>query len=738
MEKAVTAMPLHVISYGMRVLTENSTLLADNMTSTGEKDAYRAEYDDYYNSKWLLVLPRVSGALSVCAVCCVTMEAWGDIKARGNQRRQGVGTVRSSTAKKLNILTHIQLFYQIPLFCWTLAFALGTTTAPKGQDIWGAYGNTATCNFQGFLTQFGVFGSVGWDFALSTSYMMIVRYKKTERQLQSWVKLYHCIIWPMALAVSIYPLITGMYNMNNTVCWVETYPVNCIGDDCIRGEEAPLWQNIASATVVLHLCYCTVVMICLYCAIRNLEKTSLNDNRSIDNHTLGAASRQGSVTTASTNRRRYSRAIGIQGIIYASAMIFTCLPAPLFIVLWNVAGWWNSVFSILSTSLVPLVGYVNFIIYMRCRSVEQCHTRYAKFLRRMHSWIFDYDLVCHINCLRNPDTDTAMITPPDDNDSKDVRQQEERVNGGNQTRATHFTIGVKPKSQMPFVSELGQSFASGGSSTTGYEGLDIQDISPSIPLRQESRMETTSESPPNKPVRYISEVGTPEALPPRIPVRYTSEVSQHEPVIQERPPSLPVRFVSEVETPAVEGPPRLPERYKSELETVSRSTPLGLVPEEVPPTKPVRFLNEIDLDTSVQTTSELDDSGQYSKGSLTPSTNAPPTRPIRYVSEVEMPERDDGLCRPDAPPAQPLRYVSEAETSEFERDGSGSFLLPFSQLPTVAEVPLGASDGESIGMKSGATPKKSSIERVPGNNAIAHYAPPVKPTRFVSEVEIDV
>ena len=115
----------------------------------GYDDAYQEEeeLDDYYSNKWLLILPRVAGVISLFGILCVALEAWKDL------RQVRDGCTRTTTAKNVSTITHIQFFYQIPLFCHAMGFALGTTTAPSGQ-AWGAVGNTATCSFSGFLMQF--------------------------------------------------------------------------------------------------------------------------------------------------------------------------------------------------------------------------------------------------------------------------------------------------------------------------------------------------------------------------------------------------------------------------------------------------------------------------------------------------------------------------------------------------------------------------------------------------------
>lgn len=699
--------------------TMNDTYTASS--GTDGDDYYDATIDSYYNNKWLLIVPRVTAFISLLAVTCVAMEAWYDL-------RQVRTSTRTTTAKNVSTITHIQFFYQIPLFCHALVFTLGTTAAPQGQ-AWGAVGNIATCSVQGFLMQMGVYGTVLWDAALSTAYILMVRYKVAEVQLQSYKKYLHLFIWPICLGVSIYPLTQQMYNLNGTVCWLESYPNNCEGDQCQRGEGAVVWQTAASIVFMLHLLYSISVMFCLYCAIRGLE-----------NHTSDAISRDHmSVATSASPQRRYSKAIRVQGMLYASGMLLVGLPTPVYIMLWNTAGLWNNGFSIFATSMLGFMGYVNFVIFMRKRSVEQCHTRYAKLLRRAHSWLFDSNLgekLCY-PCLSSSDQDieqpTATPTPtrissprprrsrsvspagpgqqrkhraqqPKPGLFEEIRQEQDLYQPGASTHGawTGFLVKVKDRGTRlsQWVSELGasrmelESESSGNDSWSETHGDDAsRDNPPSRPMRLHSHVEEASHAskvPPCKPMRCRSEV---EPFDDGDSLARSARTA---------PPTLPIRYTSEVET-QVERPPRIPERYSSEFE---QSSP------EAPPTQPVRYVSE------VQDLSESESSHRVHVGHV-----GPPSKPLRYESELELEssfslsnssgqlalsDHDSSFVRRQtAPPTRPLRLLSEVEEDSNRHNGS-SALLPL----------------DAISEHSHSTDN-------------THPKAPAKPERCVGEVEVE-
>ena len=462
---------------------------ATNATDSGHNSTMLTEEDEvwiYHASSAEYIVPRIAAMISLLGVICVAIESYKDLRTHTRNRRSSsvmggghtTGNMMSTTRWNNTLaVTRIQFFYQIPLFCHALSFALGMTVAPQGMDIWGAIGTTATCDIQGFLMQFALHANFGWDAALSWAFLMMVRYYNYSG-LPSWEKYYHLVIWPVALAMSIYPLLHGMYNPNHTVCWLESLPPDCKGDECYRGEGAGKWGGAASTVAMVHLLYSITVMICIYCSIRQIENRAVaqkqrhssvhrhppnqqaqrrsgsgdrispssrseeeeeskhyddceeatSHNTPTHNNGSGGEQTQGSglspvhnhnhnhhaasashahhgssrdptsrtsVTSNAANsnnnnnKRRISRAVANQGMLYTAGMVLTTLPISLYIVIYDMTGFSNDGLRTFATSTLPLLGYVNFVVFMRRRSVEDCHTSYAKYLRRAHSWMWD-------------------------------------------------------------------------------------------------------------------------------------------------------------------------------------------------------------------------------------------------------------------------------------------------------------------------------------------------------------
>lgn len=386
----------------------------DAATTTTLEDYYRVDTLSY-------VLPRITAVISLFAVVCVACETTADLLQARKQRKAIInshsGRVRSvNNSVTVSTVTRIQMFYQIPLFCQALSFALGTTPAPANMDIWGAAGSIATCEVQGFMAQFGLVGFIGWDAALSTAYLLMVRYNMHSDRLRSLEKYCHILIWPSALALSIFALVKDMYNLNHSICWLESVPNECVGDECKRGAGAKMMQTVMSGSVVLHLLYSIAIMLTIYCSIRGMEDRKRDYRSSLstakapefeasEDFSSGQgmqeatpASSTASAPTMATDRR-YSRAVAVQGMLYASGMILTTLPTAASIIIFNINGWYSEAFGSFATSVTPLIGYVNFFVFIRGRKIKDCKTSYGRFMRRLHTYCFDYRIACKCECL---------------------------------------------------------------------------------------------------------------------------------------------------------------------------------------------------------------------------------------------------------------------------------------------------------------------------------------------------
>ena len=627
-------------------------ILYRDLETTGEEEEQLVNNE---GAKVALILPRITAVVSLLAVVCVFLESWNALRTARNQGNGVTNTacrIRSNTAaRNINTVQYIQFFYQIPLFCFSLACALGTLPAPAEQGIWGAAGTTATCTAQGILMQFGVLGTLCWDACLSFTYLAMAK----SWNVHGWKSRYHLVAWPVVLTTSLIPLFKDMYNFNYNACWIHEYPDDCEGDECIRGEGAQLWTGLISFAGVLHVAYSIVVMVCLYCLIRRIENQ--------------ASASQPSSSLSEGSNRQYSRAVLIQGILYAGGMLLTTLPTGVNVLVYDVTGHFNHALGAVALTMTPLVGYVNFIIYMRNLKPEDCHTKYARLLRRAHSWFFDYNIPCKCRCACLPrfrDSSEEDATDPTVKQRKEKQRDDSAwqlvskdttvgpLDSPSSSKCTGFMLQLKNGASQrisQLISDLGES-----------SGSDWVDVAPAKPRRLKSE----TNEPPSLPLRALSEAPECQDLnitdeaetgtqrPPTKPMRIVSGILESLAEEEDQHgdqyailPSLPSR-VSEIELKAIRSSSSRPDAsYKS----ASNSS--------TPPVKPARCLSEIEA---------LDDSS---------SDRSPPTKPVRYESEIDPPESEVvGIVTSQAPPKKPVRYASELDAVDLEEAGDKSDQSP--------------------------------------------------------------
>jgi len=121
---------------------------------------------------------------------------------------------------------------------------------PLEQDLgllsWpGArYGNTFTCNVQGFLATFGPACMTGYNIALCQYYAFAIALRMKEENIRKYVQPV-ILILPLIVgfAIAAPPLFYELYNppihLGAAWCIATTYPTfNCQDDTCIRGKRS--------------------------------------------------------------------------------------------------------------------------------------------------------------------------------------------------------------------------------------------------------------------------------------------------------------------------------------------------------------------------------------------------------------------------------------------------------------------------------------------------------------------
>eukprot|EP00554_Chaetoceros_debilis_P005965 CAMPEP_0194079072 /NCGR_PEP_ID=MMETSP0149-20130528/5304_1 /TAXON_ID=122233 /ORGANISM="Chaetoceros debilis, Strain MM31A-1" /LENGTH=528 /DNA_ID=CAMNT_0038760441 /DNA_START=77 /DNA_END=1663 /DNA_ORIENTATION=+ len=136
----------------------------------------------------------------------------------------------------------------------SLAMAFTSILMPKEMPLeeelgllsWpGArYGNTFTCNVQGFLATFGPTCMVGYNIGLCQYYAFAIAFRMKEENIRKYIQPFILIV-PIffGFALALPPLFYELYNppshLGAAWCIATTYPtINCTDDTCIRGKQS--------------------------------------------------------------------------------------------------------------------------------------------------------------------------------------------------------------------------------------------------------------------------------------------------------------------------------------------------------------------------------------------------------------------------------------------------------------------------------------------------------------------
>jgi hypothetical protein len=141
----------------------------------------------------------------------------------------------------------------------SLWLAMSTWPIPKETGVLWAVGNTTTCSFQGFFTQFGI-SSPLYNVSLSFYYLLAVRYSWRESHLKKVEPFFHVLPFAWALGTAIAGLFLKIFNSANLWCWIASYPGRNMDTNVYRWAlfYGPLWLAIFLVTMNLIFVYAKV------------------------------------------------------------------------------------------------------------------------------------------------------------------------------------------------------------------------------------------------------------------------------------------------------------------------------------------------------------------------------------------------------------------------------------------------------------------------------------------------
>ncbi|CAB9514569.1 expressed unknown protein [Seminavis robusta] len=350
----------------------NAQGTSSNITSPtredGDDDHLSSGDDDYYDYYYtplevqlVTYLPKPFSLISLVCSYVIIREILCEKKLRG--RVGGTPINRMLMAMAIG-----DIFF-------SLAYFLGLWAAPQEASFGlEGQGTVGSCTFQGFLFQLGIMVSVMSSYSLSIFYILLVCRNWRDSDLEDWEYPIHGVIWLISLGLAIYPIPLELYNSNGPTCWVDSFPADCAGDDCIRGPDPTLHQLALTSVAFAFL-------------------------------PLSLILKHGILIVQSVSCREHyqaSTAVAKQALFYTLAFIMAYLPDLVLTIAYTVDETYHVVTDSLAYGiLLPSAGTFNFLVFSRLRRMK---TPEGRILRRIFFCLY---------CRAPMDTMTAVFARTD-------------------------------------------------------------------------------------------------------------------------------------------------------------------------------------------------------------------------------------------------------------------------------------------------------------------------------------
>jgi len=186
---------------------------------------------------------------------------------------------------------------------------LSSLPEPKGS-FYGAIGNQATCNAQGFFIQLSVMSPL-YTAAITIYFLLSIRYRYKEFELARLEKWVHPVIWFVGISTATAGIPLKLYNPKVQWCWIASLPRGCVGDGCVRGHNAKyflvsfafawIWMGVLVTTTSLAMLYFTVQRSEMRSSVYQISTVQRRISQ-VDNNAISRATARvrGQIESAST------------------------------------------------------------------------------------------------------------------------------------------------------------------------------------------------------------------------------------------------------------------------------------------------------------------------------------------------------------------------------------------------------------------------------------------------------
>ncbi len=243
-----------------------------------ESNAMNTVLDDeelFMTDDWPAYLTWIQKFFATLSIICsyaVCRELVFDLKRSKNasdRNSQRNAPLQQSIATMLLNVSLSDILFSFAVF-------LGEWPAPRDTlYIHHAMGNEHTCTFQGWLRALGYLASPMFSVALNAFYLLLIRYRFSSARLHHLSRIVVIGIWVYSFVLSIVPIPLQAYNSDWDVCWIVPAPLDCVGDECTRGQIANKLEIFYSFVHIWTCIFAALgLMGLLFITVKSLEKKS--------------------------------------------------------------------------------------------------------------------------------------------------------------------------------------------------------------------------------------------------------------------------------------------------------------------------------------------------------------------------------------------------------------------------------------------------------------------------------
>lgn len=241
--------------------------------------------------------------------------------------------------------TYLRLLFGLSVFD-ALSSAIAFASAfVKDYDL-GSFACTAVPYMQAST----VGASAVYTACLSIYFVLVTVVEAKNQSIASFYEpCFHFVSIAVPISLTTAGIWLEVYNPVSylDICWVNPYPDDCSGEDCIRGGEYGwIWHTIANSFIFVSFGTIIIANLAIYLRIRRIESR---------------------IRRFQVRETTQSRMAAKQSFLFCGGFVLTYIFSFIVVGISDVGSWYSFMFSLLEAFFFPLQGFFNFLVYFRPR-----------------------------------------------------------------------------------------------------------------------------------------------------------------------------------------------------------------------------------------------------------------------------------------------------------------------------------------------------------------------------------